>query len=185
MKIDGDMNNAEYYINKSIGLAEEYVSNKIIEEIELEQYYRLRAIIFYINENYVDGLRDLNNILRINPSLKSDYTISKWIVDIKFQLNDYLGCLKDLNSLIESNPDKPDLFEMKGLTLSNLNDEIGAIKAFSKAIELKPQDGRFYRLRGLSKYYSDDKSGACSDWSKAGELGEFKAYEHIKEYCNY
>lgn len=185
LNIDGDLKKAEYSINKSIEIVEDYVSKKIMEEIELEKYYRLRAIISDINENYVNELRDLNNILRVNPSLKSDYTISKWIVDIKYNLKDYLGCLKELNLLIEANPDKPDLFEMKGMTLSMLHDDIGAIKAYGRAIELNPQDGRLYRLRGLSKYYSDDKSGACSDWSKAGELGEYKAYEHIKEYCNY
>ncbi len=66
----------------------------------------------------------------------------------------------------------------------SLSDYVGAIKAFNKAIELNPKEGNLYRMRGLTKYYCKDKSGDCIDWSKAGEFGNYKAYVHIKEYCN-
>ena len=46
-------------------------------------------------------------------------------------------------------------------------------------------------MRGLFSFLSSgdakgnlqDKSGASLDWSKAGELGNTKAYDLIKKYC--
>ena len=36
---------------------------------------------------------------------------------------------------------------------------------------------------GDAKGNLQDKSGASLDWSKAGELGNTKAYDLIKKYC--
>lgn len=36
---------------------------------------------------------------------------------------------------------------------------------------------------GDAKGNLQDKSGANLDWSKAGELGNTKAYDLIKKYC--
>lgn len=179
LKINGDLNKARHYIKKAISIIEE--GNFVWE---FEKYYRLSAIINESNGDHVETLKDLNKLIEINPSLKSDFEICTWIIEKKFELDDYIGALNNVNSLIEKFPERPYLFETKGLILSRLNDDIGAIKSYSRAIEINNSDGRLYRLRGLSKYYSGDKIGACSDWSKAGELGEYKAYEHIKNYCN-
>lgn len=179
LKINGDLNKARSYIKKAISIIEE--GNYVWE---FEKYYRLSAIINESNGNQVETLKDLNKLIEINPSLKSDYEICTWIIEKKFELDDYIGALNNVNSLIERFPERPYLFETKGLILSRLNDDIGAIKSYTRAIEINNSDGRLYRLRGLSKFYSGDKIGACSDWSKAGELGEYKAYEHIKNYCN-
>ena len=41
-----------------------------------------------------------------------------------------------------------------------------------------------YYNRAISKLKLKQKEGACLDLSKSGELGDDKAYEMIKKYCN-
>ncbi|MDA2919073.1 tetratricopeptide repeat protein [Desulfobacterota bacterium AH_259_B03_O07] len=60
----------------------------------------------------------------------------------------------------------------------------GAIKDYTKAIEINPKDAEVYYGRGLTKLYLGQKDSGCLDLSKAGELGYFKAYDFIKQYCN-
>lgn len=184
IKIGGDLDKAAMYLDLSINELEGYVNQGIAKRDELEMYYRLRAIIFESKNLPIETLKFLNKIIDINPKLKTDYNFTYWMIDTKYSTKDYLGTLKDVNELIESYPNKMELFDIKGYCLFSLSDYVGAIKAFSKAIELNPKEGNFYRMRGLARYYSKDKSGACVDWSKAGELGNYKAYDHIKDYCN-
>jgi len=183
LKIDGDLEKAKMYIEESIMILEDYVTKGITKKDKLDKYYRLSAYLHEITDEPIETLRLLNKMKEVNPELEKDYDFSKWLVDTKYSNKDFLGTLKNVNLLIESFPERADLFETKGLSLCMIDDYIGAIKAFSKAIEISPKDGNLYRLRGLSKYYSNDKTGACEDWSKAGELGEYKAYDNIKEYC--
>jgi len=50
-------------------------------------------------------------------------------------------------------------------------------------IELDPDYAEAYNNRGIAKYRLGDKDGSCLDWNKAGELGNEKAYDLFKEYC--
>jgi len=65
-----------------------------------------------------------------------------------------------------------------------LEDFRGAIQDFSKAIEINENDASAYLNRGIAKYNLGNKPDACLDWSKAGELGDYNAYDLIKENCN-
>ena len=66
----------------------------------------------------------------------------------------------------------------------NSQDYNGAILDYNKAIELDPNNSNSYIKRGFAKYQMGLKDSACLDFSKAGELGEAKAYDLIKQYCN-
>lgn len=184
VKIDGDLEKAKFYIDESIKILLDYNSSGTAQKYEMEKYYRLSAFIHDELNEPIETLKLLNKMLELNGELSKDYSFCKWMIDTKCSTEDYIGMLKDVNILIESFPNKADLFDDKGLCLYLMSDYVGAIRALNKAIELNPKNGYSYRIRGLSKYLSKDKTGACADWSKAGELGEYKAYEHIKEYCN-
>jgi len=67
------------------------------------------------------------------------------------------------------------------MILVDLGDYSGAINSFSRAININPKEPEYLIERGFAKYYNDENG--CEDWSKAGELGEYDAYNYIKEYC--
>jgi Flp pilus assembly protein TadD len=75
-------------------------------------------------------------------------------------------------------------YNTRGWSKYSLDDFKGAFVDFKKAIELNPNDSESYRGRGLAKLELGDKDGGCLDLSRAGELGDEKAYDVIKEYCN-
>ena len=95
---------------------------------------------------------------------------------------DHIGALTDINKTIPLNNNDDYAHYKKGMILWKLNDNMGAEKSFNKAIELSPESPEYYLKRGLVRY-ENNKTGACADWSKAGELGEYKAYDYIKDYC--
>lgn len=94
----------------------------------------------------------------------------------------------------------------KGLAEYNLEDYRGSIISFNKIFEIMESPTHKLSLiindsedNGLKKnpivikayielgnsYYKLNKiNEACISWSKAGELGEDKAYDLIKKYCN-
>lgn len=187
IKIGGDINRAQYFIEKALIGADELLMQKKIDISELseyEHYYHLAAVIYDKQENYVETIKTLNKLIQINPALKNDFDIQLWMADTKFNLKDYLGALKEVNLLIEKRPKHAYLFNLKGMILSDLNDKSGSIASYSKAIELEPNNSFHYIMRGYSKFDLNDKAGACEDWSQAGSLGYYRAYDLIKKYCN-
>lgn len=59
-----------------------------------------------------------------------------------------------------------------------------AIQDYSKAVELSPHLGEIYCAMGLAKLMIGLKESGCLDLSRAGELGDGRAYELIRKYCN-
>ena len=55
---------------------------------------------------------------------------------------------------------------------------------FNKEIEINPNNAEIYFHRGLVKILTGEKNSGCIDLSKAGELGDEKAYDSIREFCN-
>ncbi len=79
--------------------------------------------------------------------------------------------------------DSAALYNSFGNSKANLKNYTGAIADYTKAISLNTQYSDAYFNRGLSKYELHDNTGACEDWSKAGELGNVKAYDKRRLYC--
>jgi len=65
-----------------------------------------------------------------------------------------------------------------------LDDYRGAIYDCTKVIELEPNNSEAYEIRGFSKISIGQKESGCLDLSRSGELGNYKAYDTIKKFCN-
>ena len=102
----------------------------------------------------------------------------------KLKHHNYIGAMRDFNKAIELNPKLAEAYYNRGRIKNKLEDYRGAIQDFTEAIEINPKYTDAYYNRGSAKYNIGDKKGACLDLSKAGELGEIKAYDLIKIYCN-
>lgn len=73
--------------------------------------------------------------------------------------------------------------KMQGNDRFNSQDYEGAISYYTRAIEIDPKYAAAYYNRGMAKIKMGQKENACIDFTKAGELGNEKAYEMIKLYC--
>jgi Tfp pilus assembly protein PilF len=76
------------------------------------------------------------------------------------------------------------MYLKKGMEKSHKGDRAGAILDYTKAIELNPENKDAYALRGLEKLSNFDSDEGCLDLRKASELGDTKADELIRKFCD-
>ncbi|WP_396141498.1 tetratricopeptide repeat protein [Flavobacterium sp.] len=187
--INLDPNNSAVYNNR--GLSKGYLKDYrgSIEDfnkaIELKPYF---SYTYYYNrgnskhnlEDYRGAIADETIAIELNPNYSYSH-LSRG--SSKQYLKDYRGSIEDFNKAIELNPNYSNYY-FRGISKQYLKDFRGAIADFDIAIELNPKYSESYLSRGSSKYNLNYINSGCLDWSKAGELGNSKAYELIKEYCN-
>ncbi len=187
--IELNPNYADAYNNRGVvkGKLEDYIGaiqdfNKAIALNPNDDYaYNNRGLAKGEREDYRGAIQDYNKAIELNPNYANAYN-NRGIA--KVTLEDYRGAIKDYTKAIELNPNYAEAYINRGIAKGKLKDYRGAIQDFNKAIALNPNDADAYINRGIAKNYLGDKAGACLDWSKAGELGEYKAYELIRQYCN-
>jgi tetratricopeptide (TPR) repeat protein len=174
-KMDGDY----YEVISSIEKAIEYAK----DESSKVRYYKIRSEAYIKTNQYLLALVDLNTYFQLTPISEikaADYSRRS---HVKLSLKDNYGALSDINKAIELDYKNDDYYFSRGLILSELKDDIGAIVAYDKAIQINPKVALYYKWRGYAKY-SSNETGACADWSKAGEMGDYSAYDLIKEFCH-
>jgi tetratricopeptide (TPR) repeat protein len=183
-KIDGDLVDALNCITEGIHWAEIYGPSVCTNEA-LVSYYHLKYIFDEKLKKFEMALMDINKVIDIvsidpkNQELASYYDSRS---GIKSKMGDQLGALKDINKAIEMDSKDSYYYGQKAYILSDLNDYDGALSAINRALELSPKKGEYYIQRAFIKY-PVNKNEACSDWSKAGELGAFKAYDYLRQFC--
>ncbi|WP_185957437.1 tetratricopeptide repeat protein [Saccharicrinis carchari] len=95
---------------------------------------------------------------------------------------DYELIERDLQKVLELDPDYEFAYYNLGIVQCIRKDYEGAITNFDKAIELNPFFAEAYFNRGLTRIYLKQDELGTLDLSKAGELGMYKAYNVIKRY---
>ena len=128
-----------------------------------------------------DAFADYNKAIELNPNYGYAY-LTRGLA--KEALKDYRGAIADYNRAIELKPNYAEYYHYRGVAKARLEDYKGAIADFTEAIELKPNYAEAYMQRGMSKLILGQKDEGCVDLSKAGELGYYKAYDAIKQFCN-
>ncbi|MDD3325418.1 MAG: trypsin-like peptidase domain-containing protein [Sulfurospirillaceae bacterium] len=173
--LNGDLNDALKASVKSIELLNGRYENSD------SYYFYNRARIYYKLQKYSNALFDINKAIELdNDNTSTDYLYLR--IYVKTELSDHFGALADINKIIPKNFNDDYAHYTKGMILWRLDDNIGAENSITKAIELNPKESIYYMKRGSIKY-NQNKTSACADWSKAGELGEYKAYDYIRDYC--
>jgi tetratricopeptide (TPR) repeat protein len=131
---------------------------------------------------FVDYLKDKNqNSLAINLL---DKTIKLFPIydtyykrgELKAELKDYFGAVKDYTEAISFETKKSDTYFQRGSARQELNDYIGAMEDYSKAIIFDPEESFNYYARGNAKYNLKDNRGAILDYSKAISLDPDSSY---------
>ncbi len=107
--------------------------------------------------------------------------VAKEDVIIKQSL-DYELIERDLQKVLELDPEYEFAYYNLGILQCIRKDYEGAIVYFEKAIALNPFFAEAYFNRGLTRIYLKQDELGTLDLSKAGELGMYKAYNVIKRY---
>jgi len=78
--------------------------------------------------------------------------------------------IKKYNKILETNPNKHQVHNLKGLALKDSGMYSEALEAFNKAIELLPSNASYYVHRGEVLYLLNNKEEAAKDYSIAEQL---------------
>ena len=138
------------------------------------------AIVKYNAEDYLGAIEDLTIAIKLEPDSALAYYFRG---SSRFRSEDYKGAIEDLTIAIDIKSDYTEAFARRGLAKYRSEDYLGAIEDLTIAIKIKPDFAAAYNVRGSAKVKLGQSSAGCLDWNKAGELGNEKAYDLFKEYC--
>ena len=133
----------------------------------------------------VETMRDLD--AETNPQLDGDLmSNSTPMPNLKKEVTvlDYDLILKDLDRVLELEPDNEFAYFNKSLVYCQRKDMDMAVEMLTQSLKLNPQLAEAYFNRGVIRIYLGHEDEGVQDLSRAGELGMFKAYNVIKRYAN-
>lgn len=148
-----------------------------------KQYYD-RGLAKEERKEYKGAIAAYTKAIGLNPRYSEAYSGRGFV---KGELKDDLGSIADYTKALENSPESIEayygIYSGRGRAKYNLKDYRGAIEDYTKAIEASPKHEYIYYFRGYAKIKLNQKESGCLDFSKSGELGNKKAYEAIKKYC--
>jgi tetratricopeptide (TPR) repeat protein len=122
-----------------------------------------------------------NKNISIPDNNNAEYYVNKGLEMGK--LENYKLASEYFSKAIAIDPKNAIAYKNRGNSKGALKDYSGSISDFNIAIELNPNDAGSYLNRGNSKFRLNDPT-ACTDWEKAVKLGNTKANDLLKKYCN-
>lgn len=96
--------------------------------------------------------------------------------------HEYDLIMRDLDKVIELQPDFPFSYYNKANIQASFRDFNAAILNYTKAINFDRDFAEAYLNRGLTYLFVGEDAKGLTDLSKAGELGIFKAYNLIQQF---
>ncbi len=143
--------------------------------------YYIRGLIRGEIGDDLRAIQDYNQSLRLNSK---DAAVWYARGNSKSRLSDYRGAIDDFTQAVNIGGSYKDVCYMnRGNCYSALENFKSALLDYNQALILNPSCADCLQNRAWAKHNLNDKEGACRDWSKAGEMGVFKAYNFIKNYC--
>jgi len=174
--------------------------NKAIEiDNNVARYYMNRSNYKLKNEQKLSSLLDINKAIELDSNNASFFYQRALI---KYIMGDFRISLNDINRTIELENQSIDYFQLRGNVYFNLKRYDAAYKDYSVAINLifsqiaqskskissKSQLNLKLRqtllLRGMSLVHGNKPYDGCDDFNRALKMGESKASNYIKQYCN-
>lgn len=152
---------------------------------------------------FKDGQR-LSALADINRAIEKDSTDASLYYYrglIRFMMNDYKSSLPDLSHAIDLNTSNYSYFQLRGNILYNLGRYERAYNDYSSTINLLFEEiaktnkrlssedplnlslRQTLMLRGMSLVQDNKPYDGCEDFQRARQMGESKASNYIRKYC--
>lgn len=162
--------------------------------------------LLYLKSKYLLGNKEnLAALSQINQAIVLSPTNDKFLAQrgsINFEINRYKAAMADFNRAIRINDQNSSYYEYRGHCNFNLDRHAEAYEDYSNAIDLiiktiatkrgtvtyaseLNKDLRSVLLfRGMSLVHDNRPYDGCDDFKRAYQMGETKARNYIRKYCN-
>ncbi len=165
-----------------------------------------KAELYYLRSKYLFGAgQNLAALADINKAITLNQASDKYMAQkgyINFMIGNYRNALADYTRAIRINDRNPTYHEFKGHANYNLSRYAAAYDDYSTGIDLLIRDitGRKGRInnddpankqlrrillyRGMSLVQEGKPYDGCDDFKRAYRMGETKARNYMRKYCN-
>jgi tetratricopeptide (TPR) repeat protein len=162
--------------------------------------------LLYLKSKYLLGNKEnLAALSQINQAIVLEPTNDKFLAhrgSVNFEINRYRAALTDFNRAININDQKSTYYAFRGHSNFNLDNYAKAYEDYSSAIDLiinviaakrgsvtytgtLNKDLRSLLLfRGMSLVHDNRPYDGCDDFKRAYQMGETKARNYMRKYCN-
>ena len=149
----------------------------IFSEGEFKPNYYWIAKCKYELNDFKNALSVLNEAFKLWTKYDS---LNKWNVkqdhlfslraQLRYELDNYEGAIKDLNKAIDINSENADHFLLRAEAKYELNDYTGSLDDLNKSFLLNSKNDCAWNLKAFLKMEIEDDEGAIKDLNKAIEL---------------
>lgn len=175
------------------------LNTAILLEPKEAKYFNIRSDYKFKNGQKLSALLDINKAIDLNPNV-APYYHSRGI--IRFTMSDFRSSLNDINTAIELNDSNYLYFQFRGNIYYNLNRYDQAYTDYSNTLDLifqkitktksrlSPNNPlnislrETLMLRGMTLVQENKPYDGCDDFKRAQQMGESKASNYIRQYCN-
>lgn len=137
---------------------------------------RLRGSRYLYLKQYENALADCENLFELEPE---KYNWQRSIAYCKYCINDFKGCIDEIDKYLEMNDGDADDFQARGYANYELKNYKAAINDFAKALVLNEDAGYYYYL-GLTYYKLKHLKLSYQNFKKALEINP--QVEEDKDY---
>lgn len=180
------------------GNAIKAITDAIYLEPAKAEYLKERSEYKFKFEQPLSALADIDKAIEKDSSNDSYYYQRAFI---RFMMGNYRSSLPDLSQAIELNAEEYNYFQLRGNALYNLGRYDRAYNDYSSTIDLlfikiaqtknrlspdNPLNQNLRQtlmLRGMALVQENKPFDACDDFDRALQMGESKAANYIRRYC--
>ena len=175
------------------------LTTAILLEPRAAKLFKLRSDYKFKNSQKLSALLDINKAIDLDQTNASFY-YNRGI--IRFTMGDFRSSLNDINSAIEIEKTNFVYFQFRGNVFYNLKRYNQAYTDYSTTLNLIFQEiaktksslspnsplnislRETLLLRGMSLVQENKPYDGCDDFKRAQQMGESKARNYIRQYCN-
>ena len=168
----GKYQNAVEEISKALKLEPQYVTP-----------YYYRSLAFMKMEQYEKSISDIEKAIELAPNIFGYFNHRGSLYLFK---KEYKKAIENFNKSIQIEPRNIIAYIHRGDTHRELKEYQKAIEDYTTALDLDNSLIHVHNNRGYTYYKLKDNNNACMDFEKACELGDCRAFEHLKNkgVCN-
>ena len=163
---------ANYYELQNYSTAIENLNKAILQNPNNEISFYYRGLSNFESGNYNEYVEDYNAALALKYYARAE---------IKFNMKDYKGALKDLNESLRLNPTYELAVIERGVTYYMLKKDNLAINDLTKAIMVDSTSAKAYYYRYLVKKNKNDVTGSNTDLMTAQSIDDNYVKEELSK----
>ena len=180
-------------------LAASTISQAISFNKKDAELYYLRSKYLFGNEQNLAALADINKAI-VYSSLNDKYLAQRGYIN--FMISNYRAAYADYSRALRLNQSNARYYEFRGHANYNMEKFLDAYEDYSKAIDLiisdiatsksritndNPLNKQLRGIllhRGMSLVHDNRPYDGCDDFERAYQMGESKARNYMRKYCN-